>query len=133
MNTLRAFGMRKEPRVDGVLEWSRSEEGQLEFEYESTKFGDWIIRHSDIEHAVLNSERLWFRPTQTLAISAGEDHYLFALAERVDRDYSFPFPVTFTNTGSFLGKLFNLIMLLLGVYLLFLLWTLLVNVFVAVK
>ena len=119
--------MRKEPRIDGVLEWSRSEEGTLEFESEVTRFGDWLIYNSEIDNAVLNSERLWFRSTLTLAISSGPDHYLFALVEHVDRNYQFPFPVTFTNTNSFLGKLINLIMLLLGIYLVFLMWSLIVN------
>ena len=119
--------MRIEPRIDGVVEWSRSIEGYLEFETEVTKFGDWIISHSDIDDAVLNTEKIWWRASQSLAISSGPEKYLFALAEPVTDDYKFPFHVTYTKSGTYLGKLFNLIFLLSGIYLAFVIWSLLVN------
>ena len=124
---LRTFGMRREPRVDGVLEWSRSEEGSIEFEGEITKFGDWIIHNNEIENAVLNTEKLLWNSTQSLAIRSESGEYLFVLSEPVNETYQFPFPTSFTYSSSFFGKLMKLIFIMSGVYLAFVLWSLITN------
>jgi hypothetical protein len=106
---LNVFGMRQEPRIDGVLEWSRPVEGEIVFETGVTKFNDWSISNKEITNAVLNSEKYFFKHTQSLAIESESGKYMFALAEPADNTYKFPFPVTFTNSVSPIGKLFRIV------------------------
>jgi hypothetical protein len=120
---LQVFGMRQEPRIDGVLEWSRSVEGEIVFESDFTKFGDWTISNDEIKNAVLNSERYFWRRSQSLAIESGSGKYMFMLAVPVDNTYNFPFPVFFTHSVSYIGKIFRLVEIFGLIYIAFLIWS----------
>ena len=117
---LQVFGMRQEPRIDGVLEWSRPVEGEIVFEGGITKFSNWSISNREIKNAVLNSERYFLRRTQTLAIESESGKYMFMLAEPVDNTYDFPFPVTFIQSVSYIGKIFRIAAIIGLIYIAFL-------------
>jgi hypothetical protein len=112
-----AIGTRKEPRIDGVLEWSRPEKGILVFQDGETIFKDWIIRNEEIDEAVLNSEKMYWKLTQSLAIRSGTDEYLFSLTEPLSSSHNFPFDVHTTSKASFAGKFVKFFLIFGGVYL----------------
>ena len=103
------FGMRQEPRIDGVLEWSRPIEGEIVFEADITSFSDWSIFNGDVKNAVLNSEKYFLRRAQTLAIESESGKYMFMLAKPVGNNHEFPFPVTITQSISPIGKIFRVV------------------------
>lgn len=104
-NVLHVTGMRQEPRLDGVIDWSYPTEGHLEIGLKSCRFGDWLIDNQSVDEAVVNTESMFFRKNQQLVIRAGSDKYMFGLFEPIDNSYQFPFNVQFTRSRSFAGKI----------------------------
>jgi len=101
---LRATGIRTEPRFDQALEWSSQEKGELLLTSDTCKFNEWVIENHSIDNAVVNTEKLFDRANQSLAIQCGEQKYLFGFYTPITEDFDFPFPVRFTNNRSFAGK-----------------------------
>lgn len=102
---LTVSGQRLEPRLDGVVEWSRGELGELTFGPEEATFKDWSIPYEAISDAVLNTERILLKEVQSLAIDAETGKYLFTLHTPLAQAADFPFSVRITEQRSTLGKL----------------------------
>lgn len=102
---LTVTGQRLEPRIDGVVEWSRGEIGELELGLDSAMFKDWLIPYVAIDDAVLNTERLLLKKVQCLAIEAETGRYMFILHKPIEPAHEFPFPVRITERRSAYGKL----------------------------
>lgn len=117
ISPIKVTGLRREPRVDNVLEWSRGEIGNLDFGIEHVRFNDWSIPYSSIQDAVLNKEFMLFRKVQTLAIKSDDGEYMFTLHDLVDETRRFPFQLRITERRSFVGKVFLLaiIVFLVGI------------------
>ena len=105
-------GVRREPRLDGVLEWSRGEDGDLTFESNRVRFNDWSIPYTNILDAVLNRETILFRKTLTLAIRAEAGEFMFSFYEPKEELKDIPFEIRTTERRSFIGKLFLLMIIL---------------------
>ena len=124
-NTISSYkvtGVRREPRVDGVLEWSRGENGELNFESNRVTFNDWSIPYTNVLDAVVNRESILFRKTQTLAIRSEDGQFMFYFHKPTEELRDIPFEIRVTEKRSFIGKLFLLMIIL---FLVNLVWNLL--------
>jgi hypothetical protein len=117
ISSLSVTALRREPRVDGVLEWSRGEPGNLNIGTSRLTFNDWSIPYDSIYDAVLNKETMFFRKTQTLAIKSDEGEFMFSFHEPIEEVNEIPFQIRITERRSFIGKLFlfGFIMLLVNI------------------
>ena len=102
---LTVTGLRLEPRVDDVLEWSRGELGELTLGPDEATFKDWSIPYAAISEAALNTERMLFKRVQCLAIDAETGKYIFTLHNPIATADDFPFSVRTTERRSAIGKL----------------------------
>ena len=106
ISSIRVTGLRREPRVDDVLEWSRGETGNLDLGANQLTFNDWSIPYDSIHDAVLNKEIMLFRKMQTLAIKSDAGEYMFTLHDPIEETNKIPFQIRVTEKKSFVGKLF---------------------------
>ena len=112
ISTHKVTGVRREPRVDGVLEWSRGEDGDLTFESNRVTFNDWSIPYVNILDAVVNRETVLFKKTQTLAIRSEDGEFMFSFYKPEEELNEIPFEIRTTEKRSFIGKLFLLMIIL---------------------
>lgn len=103
-SSLTVTGIRLEPRVDDVVEWSRGEDGELEFGPDTVTFMGWSVPYVLIQDAVLNSERMYLRKVQCLALKAETGQYMFTLHQPIATANDFPFPVRVTERRTLVGK-----------------------------
>ena len=68
-----------EPRIDQVVEWSRSKKDKLEIDDYGICFGEWTIPREMVKDAVLNTERIVIKKRQSLLVDCGEGKYIFGL------------------------------------------------------
>lgn len=117
ISSIKVTGLRREPRVDEVLEWSRGETGNLKFGANQLEFNDWSIPFKSIHDAVLNKETVLFRKVRTLAIKSEAGEFMFTFHEPIKETTKFPFQIRITERKSFIGKLilFALVILLVDI------------------
>ena len=106
---IQASGISQGIRFDGVIEWSRPVEDEIQFGSNKIKFHDWIIPYDEIKGAVLNSERYFSKPVQSLAIESESGKFLFTFVHQIDENFEFPFNVTITSSRSYFGKKYRII------------------------
>jgi len=121
-SSYKVTGVRREPRVDGDLEWSRGENGDLSFESNQITFNDWSISYTNILDAVLNRATILFKKTQTLAIRSEDDEFMFSFYEPKAELNGVPFEIRTTERRSFIGRLFILMIILFLINLAWNLW-----------
>ena len=104
--TIKVTALRVEPRIDNVKEWSRGETGNLDLGANQLTLDDWSVPYRSIQDAVLNTETMFFRKVQTLAIKSDAGEYMFTLHEPMEETSKLLFPVRITERKSPIGKLF---------------------------
>jgi hypothetical protein len=96
-----------------------AQNGDLEFDTESLRFGDWQVPFADIDEATELTLKGLFSSQKILGIRCRDKVYSFTLAEKPKPSFTWPFPVSIEAHRDHSELIFVGIILLIGAFIWF--------------